>query len=588
MAVVQHPDALLGLDIGRINTRVNLFGISDGKFRLLGSRSLATSLGQGFHIGTGVGQAMQSLQQDTGHIFLDDSGGLLKPVDRIGRGVDHVALVTSAGQRITAALLGLTSQGSLLAGTALVDSLPLNQIETLGLVHLVDEINAIEMLVRSRPEIIIITGGEDGGAEVSIQSWIEIVRTSCRLMPPPVKPVVLYAGNPQLESIARRRLEPVARLQIAPNLQPGNGLIDLVPAQVLLEREILTAWQRALPGLGEIFGLSQDLSGLTVRSMDRMIRYLSRNQRHHPGSTSQAGVLAVDLGAAHTTVTAGLGGSCATVVQDKFFDLDHPARAEVCQAIKNWSCEPVSLEEADQFLCNHAIIPAWVPETRKELALAQAYAHYRLQDALGRLAENTPWFEFHSNSGLEGNYEPVIVSGGILTAAPNPEGVMLTLLNGLQPRGITTIVLDRHHLLPLLGIIGQAEPVLPAHLLSSPAFENLGTVISVVGDFPTGKAVLTVRVGTQSGTNYTADIHAGTLTRLEIPQGDVGVLELVPHRQVDVGFGGRGEGGRLKVTGGMLGVVIDARGRPVRLPVEDGARSATLHQWLETLGADRE
>ena len=588
MAVVQHPEALLGLEIGSINTRVSLFGITDGKYRLLGSHSAATSLGQDLHIGVGVGQALQVLQQATGHLFLNDSGGLLIPVDRIGRGVDHVAMVTSAGQRVNAAVLGLTSDGSLRAGTALIDCLPLKQIETLGLVHLADEIKAIEMLIRSRPEIIIITGGEDGGAEISIQRWIEIVRTACRLMPSPVKPVILYAGNPQMESTARRRLEPVSKLQIAPNLQPGTGHVDLVPAQILLEREILTNWKSTVPGLREIVALSQDLSGLTARALDRMIRYLSQTRRHMPGHAMQAGVLAVDLGGAHTTVAAGLNGLSATVVQDKFFDLDHPARIDACQEIKSWSAEPVSLEEADQFLCNHALIPAWVPETRKELALAQAFARYQLRQALGRLAENTPWFEFNSTVGLQGYYEPIIASGAVLTAAPDPEGVMLTLLDGLQPRGITTFVLDRHHLLPLLGKIGQVEPVLPAHLLSSAAFVNLGTVISVVGDLPKGKAVLTVRVGTQSGTSYTADIHAGTLTRLEIPAGEVGVIELVPHRQIDVGFGGCGQGGKLKVTGGTLGVVIDARGRPVQLPAEDGARNAMFRQWLENLGADRE
>jgi hypothetical protein len=71
---------------------------------------------------------------------------------------------------------------------------------------------------------------------------------------------------------------------------------------------------------------------------------------------------------------------------------------------------------------------------------------------------------------------------------------------------------------------------------------------------------LTVHVETESGKIYTVDVHQGSLRRLVIPTGEEAVLEFVPHQKVDIGFGGAGQGGRLKVTGGVLGVVIDARG----------------------------
>jgi len=147
------------------------------------------------------------------------------------------------------------------------------------------------------------------------------------------------------------------------------------------------------------------------------------------------------------------------------------------------------------------------------------------------------------------------------------------------------MVLDRHHLLPLLGKLGEAEPVLPVHVLSSPAFENLGTVISVVASAPRGRSLLVVHVETESGKTFSAEIQQGTLKRLEIPHGETGVLDLVPHRRVDIGFGGQGQGGRLKVVGGALGVVIDARGRPLRLPEKVDMRIELIQQWRRMLGA---
>ena len=64
------------------------------------------------------------------------------------------------------------------------------------------------------------------------------------------------------------------------------------------------------------------------------------------------------------------------------------------------------------------------------------------------------------------------------------------------------------------------------------------------------------------------------------------MLELNPHRRVDIGFGGRGRGGRLKVVGGKLGVVIDARGRPLQLPKQPESRIELLNRWQRMLQDD--
>ncbi|MFA7407031.1 MAG: hypothetical protein WCY93_04205, partial [Anaerolineaceae bacterium] len=49
---------------------------------------------------------------------------------------------------------------------------------------------------------------------------------------------------------------------------------------------------------------------------------------------------------------------------------------------------------------------------------------------------------------------------------------------------------------------------------------------------------------------------------------------------------GPGGGGRLKVVGGRLGVVIDARGRPLQLPKQPELRIEFLNHWQRMLRAD--
>jgi len=40
----------------------------------------------------------------------------------------------------------------------------------------------------------------------------------------------------------------------------------------------------------------------------------------------------------------------------------------------------------------------------------------------------------------------------------------------------------------------------------------------------------------------------------------------------------------VKVVGGVFGVVIDARGRPLKLPAEPSRRRDILNKWLATAG----
>lgn len=586
MADMKHPGVLLGLDLGGVYSRATLVGIVEGKYQVIGAERAPTSTGQGFHISAGVGEAMRTLQVESGHVFIKESGALMMPVDRIGRGVDGVGLVVSAGPRIKAGLLGLTDAGSLKAVRALIESLPMQSSMVMGLAALDDETGVIETLIKAHPELLLITGGEDSGAEEPMTRWIEIVRTACSLLPVTARPMILYAGNPALEPTLRRRLEPVTRVQVVPNLQPTFGEYDLAQAQISLENEILRLWKNDLPGLAGLRDLAGGLSGIKSCSIDRMMRFVSLRKQSDSHDISKVGSLAVDLGGQTTAVSAGLSGLSGTVVQDKFEAIEDADRQDVCQSIRGWCAQPVTLEEVDQFLYNHQLIPGWVPETRAELVLAQAFSRFRLHQAIRRLSENFAWFDYDPKMGLRGHYEPVIASGLDLTRAPSPGEVMLTLLDGLQPWGVTTMVLDKHHLLPLLGKIGEAEPVLPVHVLSSTAFENLGTVLSTVGGLAEGKMALTVHMETASGKDITVEVEQGTLKRLVVPAGEMAVLALMPHQRIDIGFGGRGQGGRLKVTGGTLGVVIDARGRPVPLPVEGPERIEKIQAWLRVLGAE--
>ena len=570
---------VLGLDIGRMNTRATLFGNVEGKYTLQGSGTAPTGLGPDLSLGSGIEEAVQNLQAQVERILLKPSDKSLRQTDRYSLRMDQVVSVVSAGPWMKAAMLGLTAKGSSRACKMLLDSLPLEDAGTFSLAAQAHEMDVIEKLVQSHPDFLIISGGEDAGAEKPLLGWVEVARMICLLLPSAARPVILFAGNPIGKEAVRRRLEPITRLYVLPNLRPEEGKVDLIPAQRTLDQEIIRKWREILPGWIDLASLSNHAVATTGFTLSRMVRYLGQIKTNALESSVPRGVMALNLGGGSTTLTAGLDGQSGSLMQKRWEYLESEEQESLMRSVHRWTAVPISCEDVHQFLSNQPLYDSIMPDTPKNLALSQAYARVRLQQAINAFASSYPWYQGSYNC-----YEPIIASGSVLTQAPTPGQTMLMLLDGVQPWGITTVVLDKYHILPLLGLIGETDTLLPVHLLASSAFANLGTVIVPTSDAPEGEVILKVHVEVESGKNYSVDISQGDLRRLVIPPGSHVILDLVPERHTCIGFGDRGKGGRLKVIGGVNGVVIDARGRPIRLPQENAARIAKLHQWQSILG----
>ena len=88
---------------------------------------------------------------------------------------------------------------------------------------------------------------------------------------------------------------------------------------------------------------------------------------------------------------------------------------------------------------------------------------------------------------------------------------------------------------------------------------------------------------TKDGTEIKFEINQGALDVLPLPSGQFGKLFLEPLHRSDVGFG-PGRSGEIQVSGTQMGVVIDARGRPIQLPKENGRRHELFRKWIWTLG----
>ena len=161
---------------------------------------------------------------------------------------------------------------------------------------------------------------------------------------------------------------------------------------------------------------------------------------------------------------------------------------------------------------------------------------------------------------------------------------MLLLLDALEPTGITTVVLDQNNIFSSLGAAAELNHILPVQVLETGALLNLGTVIVPVGTARQGEEILRIRVKYASGEEKQFDIQYGSLTRIPLSVGEPANLHLQPLQRFNVGMGGAGRGGKLRVVGGALGIVVDARGRPLSIPTDPTHRMRDLTKWRKALG----
>ena len=75
----------------------------------------------------------------------------------------------------------------------------------------------------------------------------------------------------------------------------------------------------------------------------------------------------------------------------------------------------------------------------------------------------------------------------------------------------------------------------------------------------------------------------GELTLLPLAPDERAKVTLHPDEHVNVGMG-VGNPITKDVPGGVVGLLLDGRGRPLRLPSEEAARTNALMQWHQAVG----
>ncbi len=581
-ASLVDTESILSVDVGTVATRAILFDVVDGRYRFLASgQAPSTAVAPFKNIGEGVQRAIEQLQMVTGRVLVDEQQRVIIPA-RDGAGVDAFAVTMSAGPVIKTVVVGLLNDVSLESAQRLARSTYSRVVEVIGLNDRRKAEEQIDGILRHQPDLIVIAGGTDDGASRSVQRITELTGLACYLLPNEKRPAVLYAGNQKIAKMVKDKLGPwTSTLSVSPNIRPSLEVEDLQAAQFTLTQLYAHLRRNRIGGVEDMINLAGGNFLPTCYAYSRMIRFLSEIY------DSKKGILGVDLGASAATVAAGFGGLLTLGVHTHLGmgeGLSNLLRYTNLDAIVRWLSLDIPTDVVRDYIYNKSIYPTSLPATAESLAIEQALARQNLYMAMAATSRDFPVSVSRPSPDRMPYFEPILASGGALTAAPTLGQSLMMLLDGIQPSGVTTFILDQNNLLPALGAAASHNTYLPIQVLESGAFMGLATVVSPVVDARPGVPILRLRLVTKNGGENRLEVKQGALEILPLPSGQSGRLYLQPLHHADVGFG-PGRGGELPVSGTALGVVVDARGRPLQLPVDHIRRRELLKKWSWTLGS---
>ena len=231
--------------------------------------------------------------------------------------------------------------------------------------------------------------------------------------------------------------------------------------------------------------------------------------------------------------------------------------------------------------------PTTIPQTLESLQFEQAVAREALRLAYdqhkafattlkGKQKQRTIG-DLFSQTGSGGSIvdnktlDLLVASGGVLSHAPRMEQTALMLIDSFEPEGVTELAKDSIFMMPHLGVLSSVHTAAALEVFERDCLIRLGTCVSVCGEVP-GEDAFDVTMNGE-----TLRLRRGEVKLRRLGVEESAKLTITPHGKTDVGRG-PGEAWTTTVRGGTVGVIFDARPRPIAVPSGE-----ELSEWLKEL-----
>lgn len=588
---------ILATDCGSTTTKAILIEKRGDEFRLATRGEAPTTVEAPFEdVTRGVLNSVMEVEELSG-VKLLDGETILKPKRGDKEGTDTYISTSSAGGGLQMMVAGVVltmtgesaARAALGAGAIVMDVIASNDGR---LPH-----EKIERIRTLRPDMILLSGGIDGG---TISHVVELAELISAADPKPRFGVgynlpVIYAGNVAARELVLQTLKDKSALEIVENIRPVLERENLGPARHKIHDLFMEHVMAHAPGYRKLMEWTDVPIMPTPGAVGLLIENLGRSQN--------IAVLGVDIGGATTDVFSVFGGVFNRTVSANLgmsYSISNVLAEAGEKDIMRWLPMPLSAAEVRNRIRNKMIRPTTIPSTLEDLKLEQGIAREALRLALkhhrsmavglkGVQQERTISDAFAQTRTGETlvsmmDLSLVVGSGGALSHAPRRSQAALMLLDAFQPEGVTRLTVDSIFMMPHLGVLTEVHPEAAYEVFEKDCLVHLGTGIAPVGAAKDGAKCVSVTVRRKDGQTMEADVAFGDIKVLPLPIGESATASINPERGFDVG-GGPGKAIEAKVEGGLSGVIIDCRGRPLALPEDDSKRMELLRKWAVQLDA---
>ena len=593
--------SILATDCGSTTTKAILIQKIDGEYRLTHRGEAPTTVEAPFEdVTRGVLNAVMEIEELAGRKILE--GDDIMSPQKGDEGVDIYISTSSAGGGLQMMVAGVVKsmsgesaeRAALGAGSIVMDVMASNDGR---LPH--EKIKRIREL---RPDMILLSGGIDGGTISHVVELAEILHAA---NPQPrlgqnYKLPVIYAGNKMAQNQIRETLGDMVDLDITENIRPVLERENLEPSRDKIHDLFMEHVMQQAPGYKKLMSWTDAPIMPTPGAVGSLIEMIAEKEN--------ITVVGVDIGGATTDIFSVFQGKFNRTVSANLgmsYSICNVLAESGLDNVLRWVPFDIDRKELTNRIGNKMIRPTTVPQSLEELFIEQAIAREALRLSFiqhkefatslkGVQKERTISDAFDQSSSGESlvnmmDLDLLVGSGGVLSHAPRREQSARMLIDSFMPEGITQLAVDSIFMMPQLGILANIEKEDLAEEARKAAMEvfhkdcliRLGTCITPVGKAKDGAIVLTAEFSMSDGSTEKHELRKDELVRIKAPYEPI-QAKLIPDKKMDIGAG-KGEPIETTVYGGVVGLVLDGRDRPISIPVDSNDRLAALKSWSEAV-----
>ncbi|ODT46124.1 MAG: methylaspartate mutase [Nitrospira sp. SCN 59-13] len=596
-----HPlNVIVATDCGSTTTKAILIEKVGNEYRQTYRGEAPTTVEAPFEdVTRGVLNAIAEIEELSGRTILDGDRIITPNQAAQGdpkRGVDIYVSTSSAGgglqMMVTGVVQNMTGESAqraaLGAGAIVIDVLASNDGRL--------PYEKIERIRTMRPDMILMSGGTDGGAVTHVVEMAEYIAAA---EPRPrfgstYRLPLVYAGNKDAQPQVKTLLGEKTALEFADNIRPVLERENLAPARNKIHDLFLEHVMQQAPGYKKLI----EMAGAPIMPTPAAVGVIMETIAKREGIN----LIGVDIGGATTDVFSVFGGLFNRTVSANLgmsYSISNVLAEAGLDNIMRWVPFTIDEQTLRNRIKNKMVRPTTIPQSLDELQIEHAIAREALRLALihhkslatglkGVQQERTISDVFEQRTSGKTlidllKLDLIVGSGGILSHAPRRIQSMLMMVDAYEPLGVTTLSVDSIFMMPHLGVLSTVNEQAATDVFVRDCMVYLGTCIAPIGQGKDGERCADYEVALPDGRIEKGTLAFGDLKLFSLPRDQQATVTLQPAKQVDLGEG-PGQSFTRTVKGGVVGLMLDGRGRPLQLPTEQTARVAMLTRWYQAVG----